>query len=67
MRSHFGKCLDVPSYLFEQEVCVVRRTGDQVLGQLEKRLQQVQGQVLARGLAQQVRDHKKPATRNNLN
>ena len=54
------------SYLFEQEVCVVRRTRDEVLGQLEERLKQVQGKVLTRRLPQEVRNYEKASAGNDL-
>ena len=54
------------SNLFEQEISVVRWTGDQILGQLKERLEQLQGQVLPGRLAQQVRDHQEPSTRDDL-
>jgi hypothetical protein len=45
------------SNLFEQEISVVRRTGDKVLGQLEEGLEQLQSQVFSRRLAQKVGNH----------
>ena len=56
----------IASHLFEQEVSVVRRTGDKVLGQLEEGLEQLQGQVFSRRLAEEVRDDEESAAGNDL-
>ena len=45
---------------------VVGGAGDEVLGELEKRVQQVGGQVVAAALRQKVRDHKEPSAGDHL-
>ena len=60
------RCVETRFTGLSQGQPVVGGAGDEVLGELEKRVQQVGGQVVAAALRQKVRDHKEPSAGDHL-
>lgn len=52
--------------LLQQEIRVIGGTRDEVFGEFEERLEQLQSQVIPGTLAQQMGDHQKSTTRDHL-